>query len=40
LLGELRKESGFSDIIRFATIPRKKIEVYIAETSEDIIGCD
>ena len=34
------KESGFGDITKFGTIPRNKIEVYFAETSEGIIGCD
>jgi len=34
------RKSGFNDIIMFATIPRKKIEVYFAENSKGIIGCD
>jgi hypothetical protein len=33
------KGIGFAYTIMLTTIPRNKIEVYFAETSEDIIGC-
>ena len=34
------KESEFGYLTKSGTIPRNKIEVYFAETSEGIIGCD